>query len=668
MFNERVLQEAEDKSVPLLERLRFLGIFSNNRDEFFRVRVATLKRMEQLGKKEKAFLNDDPTKILSEIQEIVLNQERKFEKIYSKLRKELENHDIYMINEKNLSEKHAQYVLEYFRDKVRGNMVPIVLNKDQELSILRDKGVYLAIKVIGRKRKHPIFAVVEIPVGRVPRFTVLPTEDGKKYVIMLDDIIRFNLKEVFQIFDPESVEAYTFKITRDAELDIDNGISESWIDKLAKSLKNRKTGDTVRFVHDKKMPQDLYQLLVRKLEIEKSDSIVPGERYHNFKDFMNFPNVGAKHLRHKVLEPNPHPFLMKQTSIMDAVNERDVLLHFPYQRFSYLIDLLREAAIDPKVTRISINLYRVANESKVINALINAARNGKEVMVVLELTARFDEENNIRWSNKLSEEGVTIVHGVRGLKVHSKLILIEREGKGNKDIAHVGTGNFHEGTAKIYGDMSLLTSDDRVTNEIHKVFEFFSANYKRALYRNIIVSPFNTRRRFGMLIDNEIANAKKGKPAYITLKLNNLVDEYMIRKLYEAGQNGVRIKLLIRGICSLVPGVKGMSDNIEAYSIVDRFLEHSRIMIFGNNGDELCFIGSADWMERNIDRRVEVSVPIYDKTIKKEINKVLDIQFKDNVKRRILDKSLRNDYVVNNKPACRSQIVTYNFYKSLVSS
>ncbi len=667
-FNERVLQEANDPSVPLIERIRFLGIFSNNRDEFFRVRVATLERLNDLGKSGKSHLGYDPEDVLSQIQEIVLNQERTFGKIYRYLRKELEKHEIYIIAEDKLNTEQGEFVKSYFEREVRGTLVPIMISKKQDLPKLKDNAIYLAVKLNTKDKKQPIYSIIEIPSLVLPRFLVLPNSEGKKYVMLLDDILRYNLEQIYHIFEFTSFEAYTFKITRDAELDIDDDLSTSWIEKLASSLKERKTGAPVRFVYDEAMPEDLLKILLNKLGVKNMDHLSPGARYHNFKDFMDFPNVGAKNLRNKKLPPSKHAFLESSKSILDAILKKDILLSYPYQSFSYIIDLLREAAIDPKVTRIQINLYRVAKRSKIINALINAVRNGKEVNVVLELTARFDEENNIKWSRKLQDEGVRIIHGVPGLKVHSKLILIDKKSKNGKvqQIAHIGTGNFHEGTANLYGDYSLLTSDSKIASEVGKLFEFFEVNYKRTLYRHLVVSPFNVRRRLNLLINNEIRNAKNGKKAKIILKLNNLVDELLIKKLYEASNAGVKIKLIIRGICSLVPDVKGQSENIEAYSIVDRFLEHARVMVFHNSGDSVYLLGSADWMTRNLDKRVEVLVPVYDKSIQEEIQLMLDMQMKDNVKRRLIDKKLSNKYVHDDGPEFRSQIEQYKYFKSLV--
>lgn len=670
-FNERVLQEAADDTVPLIERIRFLGIFSNNRDEFFRVRVATVKRMIDLGKKAKAIFGSDPEAVMDQIQKTVLKQERQFNEVYQSIRTELGERGIYIINERQLSREQHSFVLDYFKNKVRPAMVPVMLDKTTSALSLKDKVIYLAIKLYKKdKPKKARYAYVEIPSQVLPRFLVLPEKAGKKYIILLDDIIRLGLADVFRIFRFDTIEAFTFKITRDAELDIDNDISAGWLEKMEQGLRNRKIGDPVRFVYDREMPKDMMDVLTMHLGLFEIENIIPAARYHNFKDFMDFPDIGASYLRNDALPPVKHKDLKDKISYIDVIAKKDLFLSYPYQTFNYIIDLLREAAIDPKVTSIQINLYRVAKNSKIINALINAAKNGKTVNVIVELQARFDEENNIKISNKLQDEGVNVIFGVPGLKVHSKLILITRkEGRKIRYYSHIGTGNFHEGTARIYGDHALLTANQEIGKEVAKVFEFFQKNYKRAIYRHLIVSPYNVRRKFVNFINREIRNAKNGKEAYIILKLNNLVDEQMIKKLYEASQAGVKIKMMVRGICSLIPGKKGLSENIECYSVVDRFLEHARVLVFCNNGDEEIFISSADWMTRNLDFRVEVTTPIYDPDIKKEIREILDIQFSDNVKCRIVDKNQKNRYRIpkEDETKVRSQLTLYNYFKNKVS-
>lgn len=669
-FNERVLQEADDEVNPVIERLRFLGIFSNNRDEFFRVRVATVKRMLTLSKKERTSLHVQPEELLEEIQKINVKHEAKFKKVHRKVMKDLEAQRIFFINEKQLTPNQEEQVAKYFSQKVRPALVPLMLDAKKKFPPLVDKATYLAVKLVKKAKKPQInYALIEIPSEILSRFYVLPVEEGNKYIIMLDDVIRYGLKQIFQIFEVDELHAHTFKLTRDAELDIDDDVSESTLEKLEKSLKKRKKADPVRFVYDETMPRDMLDFVMDKLKIAGHSNLIAGGRYHNFKDFISFPDIGARHLRFTSFPPLKHPALRGQKSLLAVLENKDIMLSYPYQSFNYTIDILREAAIDPFVSSIKINLYRVARSSMVVNTLINAAKNGKSVTAIVELRARFDEQHNIHVSQKLQENGVKVIFGLESLKVHSKLILITRkEGRKTKRFAHVGTGNFHEGTARVYGDCSLWTADQRITNEVYKVFQFFKNNYKRGQYRHLIISPFNVRRNFTALIANEIKNAKAGNNAYIILKLNNLVDEEMIKKLYQASEAGVKVKLIVRGICSLIPGVKGQSENIEVISILDRFLEHARILVFCNNDEPRYYISSADWMERNLDRRVEVTVPIYDKALQQELQDMLDMQFADNVKARILDKKQKNEYVDKGSSRDRrSQYELYKYFRSKLS-
>ena len=669
-FNARVLQEAVDSRVPLIERVRFLGIFSNNLDEFFRVRVATLNRMNLLDEKSKKQLGFDPQKTLNKILRVVLEQQKDFERIFQILIKELEDKGIFHLNETQLSDEQGKFVREYFHSTVRQTLVPIMLEKKTKMPNLRDKVIYLAIK-LSKKRKPEDFqyAIIEVPSQVVSRFLVLPnTEKGKTCIIFLDDVIRYCLQEIFSIFEYDQYSAFTIKLTRDQELDIDDDISQSFVEKMTKGLKKRKQGVPVRFIYDKSIPKDLLNFILKKMKLEQAENVIPGGRYHNFKDFIQFPKIGDSSLHNEELAPIDHPDFIGQRCILDVIKKKDILLSFPYNSFDIIIELLREAAIDPKVVSIQINLYRVGAKSRIINALVNAAKNGKQVTAIVELQARFDEENNIKLSRKLQDEGVKVIFGVPGLKVHSKLILIKSKNKKNSEqlFAHVGTGNFHENNAKIYTDHTLLTADDRITYEVEKVFEFFKKNYERANFKHLMVSPFNTRNKIVDLIQEEIKNAKKGLPAYITMKLNNLVDEEMIRKLYQASQEGVKIKLIVRGICTLIPGIKGMSENIEAISIVDRFLEHARIFVFCSNGKELVFISSADLMSRNLDGRIEVSAPIYNQNLKSILIKLLDIQYNGSAKVRILDKEQTNRYKESGgRGNYRSQMEIYKFLKAI---
>jgi polyphosphate kinase len=663
-FNERVLQEAENKDVPLIERFKFLGIYSNNLDEYFRVRVATLKRLSQFGTKSKTILGYNPKATLKKIQEIVLSQNSKFEKIYSGLIEELDKHKIHIINEKQLNQEQTEFVRKYFHKEVRTRLMPFLIEKDSELPNLVDDAIYLAIYLVKKETQKKRFALLEIPTHVLPRFIVLPEKDDDKYLMFVDDIIRYGLKDIFFIFDFDEFSAYTIKLTKDAELEIADDISESYIDKLSHSLQQRKWGTPVRFIYDREMPEDLLEILTKKLHFGPDDVTIPADRYHNFKDFMKFPKLGRKKFYYEPVVPIPHRDIQPGKSILSAIKKKDIMLFFPYHPFDHFIDLLREASIDPYVTSIQITLYRLARNSSVINALLNAVRNGKNVTTVVELQARFDEEANILWGNKLMEEGVKVIYGVPGLKVHSKLCLITRvKNEVTQRYAAIGTGNFNEDTAKVYTDHLLLTTNKKITNEVFKAFNFFNVNYKKDNYYHLVLSPFFLRNKITLLIENEIKNAKAGKKAFIYIKMNNLTDSEIINHLYEAGKSGVTIRLIIRGMISLVPGLQDRSENIKAIGIVDRFLEHTRFMIFCNGGNEECFISSADLMTRNIEHRIEVTCPIFDKSIKNEMKEIFEIQWSDNVKARKLDSTLSNEFVKPGKTPIQSQIEVYNYIK-----
>ena len=665
-FNERVLQEAENKDVPLIERFKFLGIYSNNLDEYFRVRVATLKRLSQFGPKSEIILGYSPKATLKKIHEIVLSQNSRFEKIYSGLIQELDKQKIHIINEKQLNQEQTYFVQQYFHKEVRTRLMPFLIEKDSELPNLTDDAIYLAITLVKKETQKKRFALLEIPTKVLPRFIVLPEIGDDKYVMFIDDIIRYGLKDIFFIFDYDEFSAYTIKLTKDAELEIVDDISESFIDKLSRSLHQRKWGTPVRFIHDREMPKDLLKILTKKFNFGPDDVIIPADRYHNFKDFMNFPKLGRKKFYYESLIPIPHRDIQAGKSILSAIKKKDIMLFFPYHPFDTFIDLLREASIDPYVTSIQITLYRLARNSSVINALLNAVRNGKRVTTVVELQARFDEEANILWGNKLMEEGVKVIYGVPGLKVHSKLCLITRtKNEVTQRYAAIGTGNFNEDTAKIYTDHLLLTTNKKITNEVFKAFNFFNVNYKKDNYYHLVLSPFSLRNKITLLIENEIKNAKAGKKAFIYLKLNNISDREIINHLYEASKAGVTIRLIIRGMVSLVPGLSGISENIKAIGIVDRFLEHTRFIIFCNGGNEECYISSADLMTRNIEHRIEVTCPIFDKGIKNEMREIFDIQWSDNVKARKIDANLSNNFVKPGKKTINSQLEVYNYIKKV---
>ena len=666
-FNERVLQEAEDQSVPLFERIRFLGIFSNNLDEFFRVRVAAVRRMLEFGKDEEGLLgNYTAAELYDKIQETVVLQQQKAQEIYRNIWKELANENIFMVDEKQLTHDQGIFVRKYFNVKVLPNIIPIMLGKSMKFPYLRDKSVYLAVKLskINAPEKFS-YALIRIPSRSVSRFLVLPDQGNKKFIIMVDDVIRFCLNEVFPIFNYDHFEAYTIKVTRDAELDIDDDISKSFMEKMEIGLKKRKVGIPVRLIYDRDMPSDLLEFIMKKMKLDGADKTVAGGRYHNHKDFMNFPEIGKHHHYYQSLPSVPHKDLIPRQSILKKLRKKDILLHYPYQSFSHFIDFLREAAIDPKVREIGITIYRVSETSKVVNALLNAIRNGKKVTVVIELQARFDEEANIFWSNKLQEEGAHVINGIPGLKIHSKLAWIQRKEKnGLRNYAYIGTGNFHEGTARVYADKGLMTADPQIGNDVANMFEFFKHTYNHFNFEQIIVSPFSMRNFFIHKIDQEILNARKGKKAYMILKMNSLIDKKMIDKLYEASQAGVKIQLIIRGIFGMKIDDPILSKNIEAISIVDKFLEHTRVFLFANGGKEDIYISSADWMPRNLDRRIEVACPINSPEIKSELKELLRIQLRDNTKARILDSELSNRYNnQNNGSRYRAQEDYYNYIK-----
>ncbi|MFN0276351.1 MAG: polyphosphate kinase 1 [Chitinophagales bacterium] len=669
-FNERVLQEAEDKRVPLNERVRFLGIFSNNQDEFFRVRVATLRRMAKIEKSKISEFYIKPSKLLSQVQKKVLLLKNRFDNAYLEILNDLKKENIFIINEKELSLDQGAVVKNYFEEIVRPKLYPVMMDAEKRLPSLSDKSIYLAVCLRKKSKATAVkFSLIEVPDSDPPRFFVLPDEGDKKFIILLDDIIRYNLKSIYHIFDFDVIEAYTIKITRDAELslDQDTDLTQSTLEIIQKSIKRRVKGEPVRFIYDVSMPMDMLNFFSKKMKLQKEDAVIPGARYHNFKDFVNFPSLGKTHLLFNQNLPLQHPFLASSTGIFSAVKHKDILLHFPYQSFNHVIEFLREAAINPAVTHIHITLYRVAKNSGVVMSLINAARNGKHVTVIMELQARFDEENNIYWSSKLQEEGVKVVFGENNLKVHAKLCLITEHKNGKiQHYAMVGTGNFNENTAKIYTDILLLTSKAEVTKEIGKVFSFFENQFNIGKYKNILLAPVYLRKRMKQLINREIKFAKAGKPAEIFIKVNNIADKEIVNRLYAASAAGVNIRLIVRGACSVVPGIEGVSENIKGISILDKFLEHARIYAFNNNGKEEIFIGSADMLERNIDYRVEVLVSILDKKIKKQLKEILEIQWKDNQKARNIAHGSLNEYMPmkrGEKPL-RSQVALYEYFKN----
>ncbi len=665
-FNERVLQEALDENNPVIERMRFLGIYSNNMDEFYRVRASFVRRMVSLGKKKVQGFDGTPKELFDEIMSVVRKQQKKFQIAYKRILAELEKEHIYHINEKQLSEEQKKIFHEHFKLRLKHAIVPVMLDEKTPFPRLKDSGIYLAVRMEWDKKAKHRFALIQIP-DAFPRFYRI-SENDEEFVILIDDIIRLNLDLIFSIFKYDSIDAYTFKFTRDAELDLDDDISVSFMEKIRKSIKKRKIGEPVRFVYDEKMPEDLLNFLLQRLNLTLGLNTIAGGKYHNFKDFMSFPTFERENFVFPKQDPVIHPEFEGQRSLIRRILKGDVMIHFPYQRFDYIVDLLREAAIDPKVRSIKINVYRVADQSQIMNALMNAVRNGKQVFVIIELQARFDEENNLYWANKLEDAGAKVSFGVEELKVHSKLIQIKRAGtKTEHTITYVGTGNFNEKTAYLYEDIGLLTAEEKLGQDVEKVFDILIGYKNNFIFNKIIVSPYNTRARFIDLIKNEIAIAEKGKKSYIRIKLNNLVDEEMIQLLYDASQAGVKIDMIIRGVCCLVPKVKGQSENITVRSIVGRYLEHSRFLIFHNGGDPLYFISSGDWMERNLDKRIEVACPVLETRHKQRLDEIFEILWKGNVKSRIIDAAQSNRYHRNNKERFNSQTEIYKYYFNLAN-
>ena len=668
-FNARVLQEANDKTVTLKDRIRFLGIFSNNLDEFFRVRVATLKRMVELIDKKKSTnidIVESPQLILDEIQRVVLKQQSEFARIWSNINQELIKRKVLIINERKLNAVQKEFVKDYFDNVVRPYIIPLMIENLPELPYLRDKSLYLAIVMKNKQDAYQEkFALIEIPSRSIGRFVILPSASGTKSIILLEDIVKFNLPIIFSHFKFNKFDAHVFKITKDAEIDLDQEVGINFVEKISKGIKNRRKGKPVRFVYDKDMNAELLEFLIQKLHLSRKSSIIPGGHIHNFRHFMDFPDVLIE--KEERSKPFAHPAFRNKTQIAEVILKKDVMLHFPYHSYDPVIDMLREAAMDDNVSSIKITAYRLASNSKVINALINAARNGKEVTVFLELKARFDEEANLEWKTLMEEEGVKVLVGIPNIKVHAKICVIQKK-VANKLIQYgfISTGNLNEKTARIYADHCLLTANKALLMEVNKVFTYLSnwqlGDKPIGKTKNLLISPINMRNSIIELINNEIKFAKQGKTAKIIIKSNSISDQLLLDHLYTALKAGVEVHLIIRGILTLKKRTVKSNDKLNAISLVDQYLEHARVMIYHNNGKEKVFISSADWMIRNLDHRIEVAAPILDEKIKKELIDIINIQLKDNQKARILDTELSNKYVPSvGMKKVKSQVETHHY-------
>jgi polyphosphate kinase len=669
-FNARVLQEASDKSVPLIERLRFLGIFSNNLDEFFKVRYATIQRIQKAGKNATKSLGGISAEdLLIEINKQVIKDQSASFRVLEDLEEELRNENIMIIDETEVKPAHEPFIRTFFNEKISPALGTIMVSDDVEFPALRDGYGYLAVRMV-MKDETVRYAVLEKP-KHINRFVVLPDLDGddRKYIILIDDLIRHRMHYIFSLFDYKSIEAHMIKVTLDAELDMELDLKKSLLEKIRRSVHERKDGDPVRFVYDKDIKPDTLAAIMDKMIVDDDDSIIPSGRYHNRRDYLKFPDLGRQDLLFKKQPPLPIAGVDIRGSLLAEIAKRDILQYTPYHTFANTIKFLREAALDPQVRTIKLTIYRLAEISQIAGALINAAKNGKQVTVSIELQARFDEQANINYAELMQEEGIKTVFGVSGLKVHCKACCITREEEdGIGRYGFISTGNFNENTAGIYTDYTIFTSNRKILKDVEKVFEFFEVNYKIQRYKHLLVSPHTMRSGIEKLVEREIAFAKAGKKAAIRIKLNSFSDFKMIELFYKASNAGVKIELVVRGICCLVPGVKGMSENIKVRSVVDRYLEHPRVYQFHNDGEIDLYISSADFMTRNLDSRVEIACPVFDKAVKAEIIETLDICWNDNIKARIIDAEQSNEYVRNNMPSVRSQVATYEYYRDKMES
>ncbi len=655
-FNHRILQEAEKEFVPLLERLSFLGIYSNNLDEFFRVRVASLNRM--LERKLDKDTEQQIKKSLKTINKLNESYSKEYTEAVDRVFEELETHKIRLVTEASLNDEQKDFLSQFFYDKLNGSVNPIWLSEIEDLTVLEDNRIYLIVEKCEKKDNKKKYAIVKVPDRIYGRWVKIPSSDGFDNIMYLDDVIRYCLPLVFLGFKESTYRAYSFKFTKDAEMEMDNDADFGTMEKIALGVSSRKKGDAVRVIYDHEMPREMQRKLRDRLNTKELDASLAGGRYQNHKDLMSFPDCGRKDLKYDKWTPIMKPEFISNESILDQIRQKDRFIHVPYHNFNGYIRVLREAAIKPEVKSIKTTLYRLAKDSKVVKALITAARNGKKVTAVVELLARFDEESNIKWSKRMQEEGVNVIFGVEGLKIHSKLLYIESK-KGN--IACIGTGNFHEGNAKIYTDYLMMTARPKIVNEVAKVFDFIDRPFSPFRFNELLVSPNSMKSRILRMLDTEIRNASEGKEAWVKIKINHITDTDMVTKLYQASKAGVKIDIVIRGNCSLVPGIKGLSENIRCVGIIDRYLEHSRILIFANGGKPRYFLGSADWMPRNLLNRIEVLTPVYDEELQADLMRTISYGMRDTTNGRIVDGKGTNNFV-EGEPF-RSQQELYKEYK-----
>ena len=655
-FNHRILQEAEKEFVPLLERLSFLGIYSNNLDEFFRVRVASLNRM--LERKLDKDTEQQIKKSLKTINKLNESYSKEYTEAVDKVFEELETHKIRLVTEANLNDEQKDFLSQFFYDKLNGSVNPIWLSEIEDLTVLEDNRIYLIVEKCEKKDNKKKYAIVKVPDRIYGRWVKIPSSDGFDNIMYLDDVIRYCLPLVFLGFKESTYRAYSFKFTKDAEMEMDNDADFGTMEKIALGVNSRKKGEAVRVIYDHEMPREMQRKLRDRLNTKELDASLAGGRYQNHKDLMSFPDCGRNDLKYDKWTPIMKPEFVSNESILDQIRQKDRFIHVPYHNFNGYIRVLREAAIKPEVKSIKTTLYRLAKDSKVVKALITAARNGKKVTAVVELLARFDEESNIKWSKRMQEEGVNVIFGVEGLKIHSKLLYIESK-KGN--IACIGTGNFHEDNAKIYTDYLMMTARPKIVNEVAKVFDFIDRPFSPFRFSELLVSPNSMKSRILRMLDTEIRNAGEGKEAWVKIKINHITDTDMVTKLYQASKAGVKIDIVIRGNCSLVPGIKGLSENIRCVGIIDRYLEHSRILIFANGGKPRYFLGSADWMPRNLLNRIEVLTPVYDEELQADLMRTISYGMRDTTNGRFVDGKGTNNFV-EGEPF-RSQQELYKEYK-----